>query len=152
MSFFPNPEIVSMLTASGQWDRLRSYMNTGGLSASATPYYPARSLGVDWGYCVSLPFTRPTEKAPVSKHPVLFKMLKIEYEEHPERFVLSSEGHHGPDGRYYFSIKYDKNVGKSWAYANLHVFGRTDGFKFLCDSIDILMGDYEIYENAVVFK
>lgn len=155
MSFFPNPEIVSMLTATGQWDTLRDYMNTGSsLSSSAVPYYPGkpRSIGIEWSKVLKIIFTLKWKKSPISKHFMLFKIFKTDYETHPERFTLSSEGHHSADGRYYFSVRYCKENSKgSFIVTNFHIYGRTEGFKFMCESVDILMGKDDIYTDAVVY-
>ncbi|AIW01874.1 MAG: hypothetical protein YSLV5_ORF16 [Yellowstone Lake virophage 5] len=170
MSFFPSTDVhnqmVHTLSTTGQWEALRLYLASRetGLSASARPYYPPppppppddyyrppRATGIDWKKVVAFPFKAPHKKAPHSKHPMLFKMYVMEFNKHPERFTLSSEGHHSSDGRYYFSIKFFKEGIKGQRmYSNFHIFGRTDGYKFMCESVDILMGD-ENYVDAVVY-
>ena len=164
MSFLPSTDIhnqmVTTLSTTGQWEALRLYLaSEPGLSASARPYYPPpppppeyypRATGIDWKKVLCYPFVAPHKKSPPSKHPLLFKMFRMEFNKHPERFTLSSEGHHSADGRYYFSVKYFKECGGSRIYANFHIYGRTDGYKFICESTDILMGE-EMYVDAVVY-
>ncbi len=133
------------------------------LRASAIPYVPVgythprteivkRPVGIHWANVIYLAFNAKMERAPISKHSTLYKLLRLEYTSNPGLFTLTSEGHHSEDGRYYCSFIYHrKNENGHYASANLHIYGRDVGFKFVCESMDILMADGENYYDAVIF-
>ena len=65
----------------------------------------------------------------------------------PELFQLTGEAHPGEDGRTYFSFCYRQR----YASVNFHAYGQINGQKFIVETIDILMGKYETYPDAVCF-
>lgn len=65
----------------------------------------------------------------------------------PELFHLTGEAHPGGDGRIYFSFSYNQR----YAVVNFHAYGQINGQKFIVETIDILMGKYETYPDAVCF-
>ena len=150
MSSSINPEVVSMLTSTGQYDLLRLYLTTG--STPPPPPLPPTTYRneINWDTVLRMPFIAPYKRTSESEHLILFKMFCLEFDEHPERFTIASVGHFDYDGRYYFSIKYYKEYNEQRVNTVFHIYGHTKGKKFMCESVDIIMGLAK-YTNAVVY-
>ena len=116
------------------------------------PLQPApRKL--DYNKATEILFTKMFKGIPAaSKCHMLWKTMRLLYTRQRAKFRVVSEYHKSETGgRGYYSVSYADEDEDNFITINFHIYGEIVGSRFVFHSVDVLMGDYEQYRDAIVF-